>query len=151
MSITFTSSDALTTKELELGTVLAPKFDANGLVTAVAIDAQSREILMLAHMNAEALALSIQTGKAHYYSRSRQSIWKKGETSGEVQAIVRMRVDCDQDAIIIEVNVEGRGAACHTGRVSCFFREIVTSNSSPSLEITGEPPLFDPKEVYSTS
>lgn len=151
MNINFTSSDALTTQELELGTVLAPKFDAKGLVTAVAIDAQSREILMLAHMNAEALALSIQTGKAHYYSRSRQSIWKKGETSGEVQSIVRMRIDCDQDAIIIEVNVEGRGAACHTGRVSCFFREIVTSDSGPALKITGEPPLFDPKDVYSKS
>jgi phosphoribosyl-AMP cyclohydrolase len=107
---------------LEEGTALTPRFDANGLVTAVVSDHASGEVLMLAHMNAEALARSIATGDAWYYSRSRQQLWRKGETSGNIQKIVEMRVDCDQDAIWIKV--EQTGPACHTERRSCFYRVV---------------------------
>jgi phosphoribosyl-AMP cyclohydrolase len=111
-----------TTQQLEEGGVLTPKFDANGLVTAVVTDAASGEVLMLAHMNAEALARSISSGDAWYFSRSRQKLWRKGETSGNTQRIVEMRVDCDQDAVWIKV--EQTGPACHTGRRSCFYRTV---------------------------
>jgi len=107
---------------LERGAVLTPRFDANGLIAAVATDADSGEVLMLAWMNAEALALTLQTGEAHYYSRSRQSLWKKGETSGQVQKLVELRVDCDQDAVWIKVRPQGDGGACHVGFRSCFYR-----------------------------
>ncbi len=95
-------------------TVLAPRFDANGLITCVAVDAATNEILMLAHMNAEALSLTMATGEAHYYSRSRKALWKKGETSGHTQKVSEIRIDCDQDAVIIKVTMGGTGAACHT-------------------------------------
>ena len=108
--------------ELEEGDRLAPRFDGAGLITAVAQDAASGEILMLAHMNAEALALTLSTGIAHYWSRSRNALWKKGETSGQIQRVVELRVDCDQDAILLRVAVGGDGGACHTGRRSCFYR-----------------------------
>ncbi|MBO6541128.1 MAG: phosphoribosyl-AMP cyclohydrolase [Rhizobiaceae bacterium] len=109
---------------LEIGSDLTPRFDANGLVTAVATDADTGDVLMLAHMNAEALALSIETGIAHYWSRSRKQLWKKGETSGNFQKIAEMRVDCDQDAVWIKVRPQGDRAACHTGRRSCFYRSV---------------------------
>jgi phosphoribosyl-AMP cyclohydrolase len=99
---------------------------------------------MLAHMNAEALALTLSSGEAHYYSRSRSKIWKKGETSGEVQKVLEVRVDCDQDAILLVVEQTGRGAACHTGRRSCFYRRV----EDGALVDTGELKLFDPKVVY---
>jgi phosphoribosyl-AMP cyclohydrolase len=108
--------------EIEEGAVLAPKFDRDGLVTCVTTDAATGEVLMVAHMNAESLRLSIETGEAWYWSRSRQALWRKGETSGQLQSIVEMRVDCDQDAIWIKVNVGGDGGCCHTGRRSCFYR-----------------------------
>ena len=107
---------------LEEGTVLSPRFDANGLVTVVATEADSGAVLMVAHMNAEALKRSIETGEAWYWSRSRQELWHKGATSGQVQTIVEMRVDCDQDALWIKVKVAGDGGCCHTGRCSCFYR-----------------------------
>ncbi len=110
--------------ELESGDRLTPKFGPDGLVTSVVTDATSGEVLMLAHMNAKALALSIKTGIAHYWSRSRQELWRKGDTSGSIQTIVEMRVDCDQDAIWIKVEVGGTGASCHTGRRSCFYRSV---------------------------
>lgn len=110
--------------ELEAGDRLTPKFGPDGLVTCVATDAASGEVLMLAHMNAEALAKSIETGIAHYWSRSRQELWRKGDTSGQVQTIVEMRVDCDQDAVWIRVKVGGDGNSCHTGRRSCFYRSV---------------------------
>jgi phosphoribosyl-AMP cyclohydrolase len=107
---------------LEEGDILGPRFDANGLVTCVATDAASGEVLMVAHMNAESLARSIETGQAWYWSRSRRELWHKGATSGQIQTIVEMRVDCDQDAIWIRVHVAGDGGCCHTQRRSCFYR-----------------------------
>lgn len=110
--------------DVEEGLTLAPRFDASGLVTAVATDAATGEVLMVAHMNAEALALTIETGIAHYWSRSRQALWRKGDTSGQIQRVAEMRVDCDQDAVWMRVVVGGDGGACHTGRRSCFYRSV---------------------------
>ena len=107
---------------LEEGLVLTPRFDAAGLVTCVATEARTGEVLMVAHMNAESLARSIETGEAWYWSRSRGKLWHKGATSGQVQRIVEMRVDCDQDAVWIKVEVGGDGGCCHTARRSCFYR-----------------------------
>ncbi|WP_333781683.1 phosphoribosyl-AMP cyclohydrolase [Hoeflea prorocentri] len=135
--------------ELEEGTALTPRFDADGLVTAVVTDAADGTVLMLAHMNAEALSLTISTGIAHYYSRSRQSLWKKGESSGNVQKVQEMRTDCDQDAIWLKVNVSGHGASCHTGRNSCFYRTVERSDGKTHLRADGDLPRFDPGEVYS--
>ncbi|MEW7006843.1 phosphoribosyl-AMP cyclohydrolase [Lentilitoribacter sp. EG35] len=113
-----------------------PKFNADGLVTAIVTDVQDGEVVMLAHMNSEALALTIETGIAHYYSRSRKSLWKKGETSGNIQLVQEMRADCDQDAILIKVEMAGEGTACHTNRKSCFYRKVEGLNTtSPSLRI----------------
>ncbi|MCZ8041751.1 MAG: phosphoribosyl-AMP cyclohydrolase [Beijerinckiaceae bacterium] len=111
-----------TKQALEEGTTFAPRFDANGLVTCVTTDAATGELLMVAHMNAQALARSIETGEAWYWSRSRGELWHKGATSGQVQTIVEMRVDCDQDALWLKVQVAGDGGCCHTGRRSCFYR-----------------------------
>jgi phosphoribosyl-AMP cyclohydrolase len=110
--------------ELERGQTLAPRFDASGLIAAVAVDADRGEVLMLAWMNAQALALTIETGEAHYYSRSRQALWKKGETSGQVQTVVEIRIDCDQDAVLLKVRPQGDGGACHVGFRSCFYRVV---------------------------
>ena len=148
MLITFTDPAPLSHDELEEGTAFAPRFDAAGLVTVVTIEAGSNDVLMLAHMNAEALSLTLETGIAHYWSRSRDKIWKKGETSGELQQVVELRTDCDQDAIVLVVNQTGRGAACHTGRKSCFYRRAVLADGAVTLEDRGLPRLFDPDEVY---
>lgn len=145
MSTTFADPSTLSHADLEEGTLFAPKFDAHGLVTAVAQEAGSNRVLMVAHMNAEALRLTIETGELHYYSRSRQKLWKKGESSGEVQKLIEMRTDCDQDVVLLLVEQTGRGAACHTGRKSCFYRIV---EDSTTLRHTGEPRLFDPAEVY---
>ena len=119
MSISFPSAPA--DKEvLENAGLFSPKFDAHGLVTAVVTDARDGELLMVAHMNAEALSLTLETGIAHYYSRSRDKIWKKGETSGNLQTVKEFRTDCDQDAVWLKVSVAGHDATCHTGRRSCF-------------------------------
>jgi phosphoribosyl-AMP cyclohydrolase len=132
--------------EQEEGAALAPKFDANGLITAVATDAKSGEVLMVAHMNAEALARTIATGEAWYLSRSRKTLWRKGESSGHTQRVVEMRVDCDQDTVWIKV--EQAGAACHTGRRSCFYRAVPLGKPGPvALEFRDER-VFDPKAVY---
>ena len=109
-------------KELEEGTAFTPKFDAHGLITAVVTDARDGMLLMVAHMNAEALALTLETGIAHYWSRSRKTLWKKGETSGNFQNVEEIRTDCDQDALWLKVNVAGDDLTCHTGRRSCFYR-----------------------------
>lgn len=143
MSITFADPNTLSHDQIEEGAAFAPRFDAHGLITAVAQDGNGR-VLMVAHMNAEALRLTIETGDVHYYSRSRKALWKKGETSGEVQKLVRLAVDCDQDVILLTVEQTGRGAACHTGRKSCFYRVL----ENGTLANTGEPRLFDPKLVY---
>ncbi len=112
------------TAALERGTVLAPRFNTDGLIAAVATDAASGEVLMLAWMNAEALKHTIDTGEAHYFSRSRQALWKKGETSGQIQTVREMRIDCDQDAVWLKVTVGGDGGACHVGFRSCFYRVV---------------------------
>ena len=112
------------TGEVEEGLAFAPKFDADGLITAVATDAKTGDVLMVAHMNAEALRNTIGSGEAWYYSRSRKALWKKGETSGHTQHVVELRVDCDQDAIWLKVAQAGPGA-CHTGRRSCFYRAVL--------------------------
>ncbi len=113
---------AIDKNALERGAQLAPRFDEHGLIAAVATDTATGEVLMLAWMNAEALRLTLETGFAHYYSRSRQELWKKGETSGQLQAVEELRVDCDQDAVWIKVRVQGDGGACHVGFRSCFYR-----------------------------
>ncbi len=102
--------------------ILAPKFNAQGLITAVTTDSLTSDVLMVAHMNADALAKTIETGQAWYWSRSRSKLWRKGETSGHTQTVIEMRVDCDQDAIWMIVKQEG--PACHTNRKSCFYRKI---------------------------
>jgi phosphoribosyl-AMP cyclohydrolase len=109
---------------LERGATLAPRFDANGLVAAVATHADTGEVLMLAWMNAEALGRTIATREAHYFSRSRGALWKKGETSGQIQRVVEIRVDCDQDAVWLRVLPQGDGGACHVGFRSCFYRRV---------------------------
>jgi phosphoribosyl-AMP cyclohydrolase len=109
---------------LEHGAALSPRFDGNGLVAAVATHAETGEVLMLAWMNAEALAMTLETGEAHYFSRSRNELWRKGATSGQVQKVVEARIDCDQDAVWIKVLPQGDGGACHTGARSCFYRII---------------------------
>lgn len=148
MSTPFADPSTLSHADIEEGSRLTPKFDAAGLVTAITQDAASGRVLMLAHMNAEALRLTLSTGFAHYYSRSRRALWKKGESSGELQRVVEVRVDCDQDAILLLVEQTGRGAACHTGRQSCFYRIAEIASDGISLRDSGEPRLFDPKDVY---
>ena len=125
-----------TKAEVEEGDLLIPAFDAHGLITCVTTHADTGEVLMVAHMNAEALARSIATGEAWYWSRSRQTLWHKGDTSGQLQTIVDMRVDCDQDAIWIKVRVGGDGGCCHTGRRSCFYRSVTLGDASRQLNPT---------------
>jgi phosphoribosyl-AMP cyclohydrolase len=137
--------------DIEEGSAFAPKFDDAGVLAAVATDADTGDVLMFAWMDAEALARTIETGEAHFYSRSRGRLWKKGEESGNVLEVVEMRTDCDQDAIWLKVRVAGAGAACHTGRKSCFYREIPLRPASLSglkMQSVGGAPLFDPAAVY---
>lgn len=144
----FTDPKSLSKAELEARPTFAPKFDANGLVTAVTIDAATKEVLMVAFMNHEAIAESLKSGFATYWSRSRNALWKKGETSGELQRLVEMRTDCDQDAIVMIVEQQGHGAACHTGKKSCFYRKVVMEDGKATLADAGVPALFDPEDVY---
>lgn len=123
---------------LEEGAEFTPRFDANGLVTAIITDANDGKLLMVAHMNADALALTLDTGIAHYWSRSRKELWKKGETSGNFQKVKAMRTDCDQDAVWIEVEVAGDGVSCHTGRKSCFYR-VVKSEGGHAILVEDSP------------
>ena len=125
-------------RALEEGIELAPRFDANGLVTCITTDAGSGEVLMVAHMSAESLAKTIETGEAWYWSRSRGELWHKGDTSGQVQTVTEMRIDCDQDAILIKVRVGADGGTCHTGRRSCFYRIVEGIGSTvPRLSFVG--------------
>jgi phosphoribosyl-AMP cyclohydrolase len=137
------------TEEVEEGLKLAPKFDGDGLVACVATDASSGDVLMVAHMNAEALARTIESGEAWYFSRSRGRLWRKGESSGHTQRVVEMRIDCDQDAVWIKVEQAGDGA-CHTGRRSCFYRAVPIGEraSAVVLEWRDGDKSFDPKAVY---
>ena len=132
--------------EREEGLNFQPKFDASGLVTCVATDAATGDVLMVAHMNDEALRKTIATGEAWYFSRSRNALWRKGESSGQTQRVVEMRTDCDQDAVWIRV--EQVGAACHTGRQSCFYRKVEGENGGARLSFVDAARQFDPKAVY---
>jgi phosphoribosyl-AMP cyclohydrolase len=134
--------------QVEEGTELAPKFDDRGLMAAVTTDVVSGELLMQGYMNAEALRLTIATGEAHYFSRSRQCIWHKGATSGLVQRVRQLLIDDDQDCVWLKVAVEG-GASCHVGYRSCFYRRIPLGDEHHGrLEFTDTEKVFDPEEVY---
>jgi len=143
-------------EQVEEGEELAPKFDENGTLPCITRHAESGEILMFAFMNDEALRLTIDTGLAHYWSRSRQKLWKKGETSGMRQMVQRMLIDDDQDCLILEVTLTrpdagGDEASCHVGYRSCFYREIVPAKApgeSPRLLFIEEKKAFDPEAVY---
>ena len=130
----------------EEGLSFQPKFDASGLVTCVATDIATGDVLMVAHMNDEALRKTIASGEAWYFSRSRKALWRKGETSGQTQRVVEMRLDCDQDAVWIKV--EQIGAACHTGRRSCFYRKVDGEDGDTRLSFVDADRLFDPTQVY---
>jgi phosphoribosyl-AMP cyclohydrolase len=137
-----------TTREIEEGLAFAPKFDADGLIVCVATDAATGAVLMVAHMNQEALRRSIETGEAWYFSRSRRALWRKGESSGHTQRILELRVDCDQDALWITVEQAGPGA-CHTGRRSCFYRAVpLRQTGAVKLEFRDAERAFDPDAVY---
>ena len=139
------------TRDIEEGLAFIPKFDKDGLLTAVVTDAKSGELLMAAHMNAEAVAKTVATGEAWYYSRSRQRLWKKGESSGHVQRVTELRVDCDQDAVWLKVEQQGPGA-CHTGRRSCFYRALpLGQKGALKLEFREAEQTFDPGAVYGKS
>jgi len=142
------SHDIEEENEIEEGLALLPKFDADGLVTAVATDVATGDVLMVAHMNAEALAKTIETGEAWYFARSRRKLWKKGEQSGHVQRVTELRVDCDQDAVWIKVEQVGAGG-CHTGRRSCFYRAApLGQKGAVKLEFRDADKTFDPAKVY---
>jgi phosphoribosyl-AMP cyclohydrolase len=135
--------------EVEEGFALVPKFDADGLLACVATDAATGEVLMIAYMNADALAKTIETAEAWYFSRSRRKLWRKGETSGHVQRVIEMRIDCDQDAVWIKVEQMGPGT-CHTGRRSCFYRAVPLGRPAGTIELQFRDGTrtFDPVAVY---
>ena len=126
--------------ELEEGSTFTPRFGPDGLIPCVAVDASTGEVIMLAYMNADSLRKTLATGEAWYWSRSRGELWRKGATSGQVQTLVEMRVDCDQDALLMRVRVGGDGASCHTGRRTCFYRNV-------PLGTGGEGPLEPSKDA----
>jgi phosphoribosyl-AMP cyclohydrolase len=137
-------------QDVEEGRVFAPKFDRDGLIACVVSDAASGDVLMLAHMNEEALARTIESGDAWFYSRSRKALWRKGESSGHGLRVVEMRVDCDQDALWMRAEPQGPGA-CHTGRKSCFYRAVPLRESAGrdmKLEFREADRVFDPSRVY---
>ena len=151
---TLNFADRTSVEQVEEGSELAPKFDQNGVIPCITQHAESREILMFAFMNEEALRLTIETRLAHYWSRSRQKLWKKGETSGMTQQVKRMLIDDDQDCVIIEVTLTtpdagGEEASCHVGYRSCFYREVSGSGSDqPELRFIESEKAFDPDAVY---
>ncbi|HLJ70587.1 MAG TPA: phosphoribosyl-AMP cyclohydrolase [Roseiarcus sp.] len=128
------SAPAVDKKALEEGADFLPQFSPDGLVACITVDDASGDVLMFAHMNREALEKTLATGIVHYWSRSRQALWRKGDTSGQIQTLVELRVDCDQDALLARVRVGGDGGACHTGRRSCFYRRIAITAAGPRLE-----------------
>lgn len=134
--------------QIELGNELAPKFDDNGLIPCITVDHESGEVLMFAWMNREALSLTIETRKATYFSRSRNKLWVKGESSGLEQEVKDLLVDCDQDVIQLRVNVKGEGT-CHQGYRSCFYRRV-KFNEPEKLEFTIKEKSFDPKKTYNS-
>ncbi len=131
----FPKPDSLDKQTHETGTILAPRFNADGLIPVIAQDRDSKKVLMMAWMDATALDKTIATGQAHYWSRSRQTLWLKGETSGQIQTVHALHIDCDQDTILLMVSVGGNGGCCHVGYENCFFREV--SGVDNSLSTTG--------------
>ena len=141
----------MSVEQVEEGFALAPKFDTDGLIPCITSDANPGEVLMLGYMNGEALQRTIVTGEAHYFSRSRQCLWRKGVTSGLIQEVVDLRVDDDQDAVWLRVKVAGSGASCHVGYRSCFYRSVELGGPSGGparLVFTESRKSFDPKDVY---
>lgn len=138
-----------TVEQVEEGDELAPKFGPDGLLPCITSDARTGEVLMLGWMNAEALRLTIETAQAHYFSRARRVIWRKGATSGLVQQVVEARIDDDQDALWLRVEVAGSGASCHVGYRSCFYRAVPTGqNADQPLRLMEARKTFDPSDVY---
>lgn len=136
-------------EQVEESTDFAPKFRPDGLLPCITTDADSGDVLMLGWMNEEALRLTIETGEAHYFSRTRQVLWHKGATSGLVQKVVEARIDDDQDAIWLRVSVAGSGASCHVGYRSCFYRAVpVAEDAGKPLKFLEDQKTFDPVEVY---
>lgn len=148
--VPFEFLDQKSVDDVEEGAEFAPRFDDNGLVCCVVSDHTTKEVVMVAYMNAEALSQTIATKTATYWSRSRKKLWVKGETSGHTQRVERMRVDCDQDVILMSVTTAGTGANCHTGRTSCFYRDVILDGSDdrPQLMTSDTHRHFDPKQVY---
>lgn len=140
-------SARISVEQVEEGLALAPKFDADGLLPCITTNANTGEVLMLGYMNGEALQRTIAAGEAHYWSRSRQCLWRKGATSGFIQKVVEMRIDDDQDAVWLRVLVDGSGASCHVGFRSCFYRSVALGESA-RLVFTEPEKSFDPKAVY---
>ena len=141
----------LSVEEIEEGNTLSPKFDKNGLIPCVTTDSVTYEVLMVGYMNAEALVKTIEVGEAFYFSRSRQEVWHKGQTSGLKQKVKEIRIDDDQDSIWLSVDVGGAGASCHVGYKSCFYRSIPSEkeiNLDLELKWEEQEKIFDPKEVY---
>ncbi|MEM1048682.1 MAG: phosphoribosyl-AMP cyclohydrolase [Pseudomonadota bacterium] len=136
-------------EQVEEGVDLAPKFGPDGLMPCITSDVHTGEVLMLGWMNAEALRLTIETGEAHYFSRARQVLWRKGATSGLVQKVVEARIDDDQDAIWLRVEIAGSGASCHVGYRSCFYRAVpVARDAGQPLTFVEQEKTFDPEDVY---
>jgi phosphoribosyl-AMP cyclohydrolase len=134
--------------DIELGRQFLPKFDKDGLIPAIVTDADSKDVVMFAYMNEQSLHLTLETQEAHYWSRSRQELWHKGATSGNVQDVIELRTDCDQDAIWLSVRTRGATANCHQGFKSCFYRATELTEGKVALTFKEDSPLFDPKEVY---
>tara|TARA_B100000131_G_C18013217_1_gene571394 strand:+ start:421 stop:897 length:477 start_codon:yes stop_codon:yes gene_type:complete len=137
-------------EEVEEGISFQPKFDSNGLIPVITIEFETNEVLMHGYSNEEALKLTMSSKKAHYFSRSRQQIWKKGEKSGLFQNIKQIKIDDDQDCLIYFVNLEGKKASCHVGYKSCFYRKLtqIENRYSVKLEFTEDKKIFDPEKVY---
>ena len=148
MCTPFSSQHGKDKDSIELGHEFLPKFDKDGLIASIVTDADSGDVVMFAYMNAESLQLTLESGEAHYWSRSRQELWHKGATSGNVQDVVELRTDCDQDAIWLKVRTRGATANCHQGYKSCFYRAAENKDGKASLEYREEKPLFDPSKVY---
>ena len=140
----------ISVEEVEEGFIFQPKFDSNGLIPVITIEFETNEVLMHGYSNEEALRLTMSTKKAHYFSRSRQQIWKKGEKSGLFQNIKEIKIDDDQDCLIYYVNLEGKKASCHVGYKSCFYRKLISKNDKydVELEFIENEKIFDPKKVY---
>lgn len=137
--------------EVEEGTLLAPKFNTDGLLPVVTSDTRNGEVLMLGWMNAEALIRTIETGEAHYWSRSRKCLWRKGAASGLVQTVDELRIDDDQDAVWLRVTVQGNGASCHVGYRSCFYRSVDVGGLGDGplkLRFREGEKVFEPADVY---